>query len=851
MDSNQWQRIEELFHAASELPAGERGVFLERECSGDEALRCEVESLIAAPDDKRSFIEQSALTLGMKVLSSSQKGSLVGESIGHYKIVKLLGEGGMGEVYLAEDRTLERQVALKFLAPGLVDDGWAREQLMKEARAVARLENPNICAVHGLEEIGEYTFIVMQYVEGETLASLLRKEPLELEPALDLGEQIIGALSAAHLRGLIHRDVKPQNIVVTAEGQAKVLDFGLAKFVRRSQSNGRADKVDQTSHQGFVVGTVAYMSPEQTQGDELDCRSDIFSFGIVFYQMLGGRNPFQRDNREDTIAAIRTEDPPPLPAALPEALTGISRKCLEKRLERRYQTADELLGDLHSLRKSRERAATMAWRQHLKYYALAAALIMVVLVGGIGYVYRKVTTVHTLAVLPIANMSGDPDKNYLSEGLTRNLFDKFSYLPRLELKLPSVAASTQNEEITRVGRELKVEAVLSGEIVKQGQSLVLLLTMLDTANGKPIWQQTFNLDSADMLSLQDDVTRKVTASLGLWLIGDEKRLLTKRQTANQEALTAYMHGRFLWGLKRDRENIRTAIQYFDQAINLDPSFAKAYAGRADCYVLMTGVFYGTMKTEEAMNKASYDARQAIENDPSLAEGHTSMGSIKLKYDWDWERAEKEFELAINLNPDYAPARYWYSNLLVVRGRFDEAVRQSEIARSLDPYSRLSEMNYGRALYYSRRFDEAGAHFAKVLQADPNYAQYLHMMGLILLQQKRYPEAIATFERLQSNDPNHQPSAALGYAYGKAGRPADALLILKALDDLPKNEPVPPLEKALVYIGMGDKDKAFEFLEAAYRDRFANLTYLNADAVYDDLRSDPRFVDLTRRIGLTG
>lgn len=849
MNSNHWQRIEELFHAASQLPAEDRSVFLKGECSGDEILLQEVESLIAASEGGNSFIEQPVLTLGMKVLSSGHQESLVGQSIGHYKIVRLLGEGGMGAVYLADDCTLERHVALKFIAPGLVDDDWAREQLMKEARAVARLENPNICAVYGLEEIGEYNFIVMQYVEGETLASLLRKGPLGLEPALDLGEQIISALSAAHLRGIIHRDVKPQNIVVTADGQAKVLDFGLAKFVRRSQSTGPADKMDQTSHQGFVLGTVAYMSPEQARGDELDCRSDIFSFGIVFYQMLGGQNPFLRETREETIAAIRTEEPPRLPEELPEALVGIGRKCLEKTLERRYETAEQLLLDLRRLRKSREQASMMAWRQHLKYYALAAVVLLVILLGSIGYIYQKVTRVHTLAVLPITNKSGDPDKNYLSEGLTRNLFDKFSYLPRLKVKLPTVAAATQNEEIAKVGRELKVESVLSGEIFRQGQSLVLRLTMLNTSEGVSTWEQTFNIDSADMLALEDDITRKVTSALGLWLIGGEKKLLAKRQTDNQEALAAYMRGRYFWSLKRDRENIQTAIGYFDQAISLDPSFAKAYAGRADCYVLMTSVLYGPLTTREAMNKASYDARQAIDIDPSLAEAHTSMGSIKLRYDWDWQQAEKEFELAIELNPDYAPARYWYTNLLVVRGRFDEAVQQSEIARSLDPYSRLSEMNYGRALYYSRRFDEAAAHFAKLLKGEPNYAQYLHMMGLVQLQQRHYSEAITTFETLHSTDPLHT-AAALGYAYGKAGRHADALRILNELDAFSRERPIPPLEKALIYIGMGDKDLAFQFLEDSYRDRFANLIYLNTDPLYDDLRPDPRFADLAGRIGLT-
>lgn len=848
MNSNHWQRIEELFHAASQLPAEDRAVFLKGECAGDELLLQEVESLIAASEGGNSFIEQPALSLGMKVLSSGQKGSLVGQSIGHYRIVQLLGEGGMGAVYLAEDCTLERHVALKFLAPGLVGDDWAREQLMKEARAVARLENPNICAVHGLEEIGDYNFIVMQYVEGETLASLLRKGPLGLEPALDLGVQIIRALSAAHLRGIIHRDVKPQNIVVTADGQAKVLDFGLAKFVRRSQSTGPADKMDQTSHQGFVVGTVAYMSPEQARGDELDCRSDIFSFGIVFYQMLGGQNPFLRETREETIAAIKTEEPPRLPEELPEALVGIGRKCLEKTLERRYESAEQLLLDLRRLRKSRERASMMAWRQHLKYYALAAVVLLVILLGSIGYIYQKVTKVHTLAVLPITNKSGDPDKNYLSEGMTRNLFDKFSYLPRLKVKLPTVAASTQDEEIAKVGRELKVEAVLSGEIFRQGQSLVLRLTMLNTSDGVPTWEQTFNIDSADMLALEDDITRKVTSALGLWLIGGEKKLLAKRQTNNEDALRLYMKGRVYLGLKRDRENIQKAIQFFQQAVDLDPAFAQAYTGLADCYVLTSNVAYGPIPTKEAMDKARWNARQALDIDPSLSEAHTSMGNIKLRYDWEWQQAEQEFKQAIELDPEYAPAHFAYANLLAVLGRFDESIRQSEVAKELDPYSPLSDMNYGRALYYARRYGAAADHFNKLLKQRPDYAPFLHMLGLVLLQQGQYREAVVALEKLHSTDPLFA-AASLGYAYAKEGKRDDALRMIEELDQFSEQKPVPPHEKALVYVGLGEKDKAFQLLEKAYQERFANLAYLTTDPVYDDLRSDPRFSDLARRVNL--
>lgn len=848
MNSNHWQRIEELFHAASELPAADRTVFLNSECSGDELLRGEVESLIAASEDEISFMQQPAISMGMRVISDAHKESLVGESFGHYKIIRLLGEGGMGEVYLAEDVTLERYVALKFLAPGLVDVEWAREQLMKEARAVARLENPNICAVFGLEEIGVSNFIVMQYVEGETLASLLNKGPLKLESALEFAEQIAGALAAAHARGIVHRDIKPQNIVVTPEGQAKVLDFGLAKLAPRNQSIGEVDRLDQTSQRGLLLGTVAYMSPEQARGEELDCGSDIFSFGIVLYEMFGMSNPFLRETREDTIDAIKTEEAPPLPNKLPAELVRIGRKSLHKNLQNRYETAAQLLVDLRRLRKSRERATIMGWRRYMQYYAAAALVLLILVFAGAGYAYRKATRVHTLALVRIVNESGDPDKNYLSDGLTRNLFDKFSYLPRLKVKLPTVVPSRENDQLIQAGRNLKVDAVLFGDVIKQGDELVLRLQLLNVADGVTSWSQTFRLDSIDMFALQDAITSKVTSTLGLWLIGDEKKLLTRRQTDNQEAMKAYMRGRQYWSLKRDRENLQTAISFFDQAINLDPSFGQAYAGRADCYVLRTNVLYGSILTSEAMEKAAYDARQAIAIDPLLAEAHTSLGSVYQRYYWDWQQSEKEFKVAIDLNPEYAPAHYSYSNLLALLGRFDESIRQSEMAKELDPYSPLANMNYGRALYYARRYDAAAEHFDQLLKVDSNSPQFLLMRGLVYLQQRQYPQAITTLERFYDLD-HVAGAASLGYAYAKAGRRKDVERILEEMDRFPEARPVLPHERALIYIGLNEKDQAFELLEKAFQDRFANLAFLTTDPIYDDLRSDARFNDLARRLNL--
>lgn len=869
MTAEDWPRVEELFHNASRLGGAARDEYLARECAGDEALRREVESLVTAFESNHSFMERPLVSQGLRALYGGPAGSLAGCSLGHYKVLRLLGQGGMGEVYLAEDCLLERPVALKFINPGLVGDGWAKEQLMKEARAVAKLEHQNICAVYGVGEDGERDFIVMQYVEGETLDALLRREQLSLGRALDLAEQIVSALSAAHSRGIIHRDIKPLNIVVTAEGQAKVLDFGIAKLIRQKQgAENEGDAPVQLPLITGVLGTYAYASPEQLRGEELDHRSDIFSFGIVLYELLGGRNPFLRVGLAETAAAIITEDPPPL-SYLPLDLTGglerIARKCLEKEPARRYGTADQLLRDLRGLRGEAERKSAShvaravspvrfpALRRHAKALAASALALLLLLSSLAGYAYVKLSQEHTLAVLPIANASEDRDADYLTEVLTRNLYDKFSYLPRLKLKLPSVAPQlaargvAPQEGLWRAGRELKADAVLTGTIIKQDGALRLRVVLLDTRDGAQMWERVFNLDPANLLPIQEETAREVASEMGLWLLGNA---LARRQTDDEEALRLYMYGRYQWSMRKGPGDVQKAIDYFERSVARDPSFAKAYAGLADCYSLRNNVAYGAAGVREAMEKAGYNARKAVEAGDSLPEAHTSLGMVRLRYLWEWDGAERELKRAVELNPDYAPAHYWYSNLLAALGRFDESVREAEVAKGLDPYSPAAHMNYGRALYYARRYEEAAAYLGETAGRYPSYPQFPHMLALVRMQQGRYDEAVATLEAMR---PKHSryADAALGFAYGRMGRPDKAAEMLRDIERLSTPEdPMPPLEWALVYIGMDDRGRAFEKLEEVYRGRFSHLAYLKSDPMYDSLRDDPRFADLARRVNLT-
>lgn len=846
--SERWQRIEELFHAALKLGTRERVQYLSDQCVGDPALQSEVESLVAEAELQEKFIEEPAINLALRVISS-RPGLLVGETIGHYKILKLLGSGGMGEVYLADDSTLERHVALKFLS-GEFDDVWAKAQLKREARAIAQLDHPNICGIYGIEEIGEHNFIVMQYVEGDDLSLLLKQGPPSLDKALDFAEQIARGLSAAHSRGIIHRDVKPRNARVGLDGQIKILDFGLAKYVQSNTKTNLSSQLDQTQW-GTVVGTIAYMSPEQTRGDTLGPATDVFSLGVFLYEMFSGVNPFLRDTKEETIDALTDYEPPALTDA-PPGLARIVSKCLQKEASARYHDAGELHAEIRILlakRQTIEVVKPSVWKPaYVKYYLIAASVIVAALVITAGLLYMRASRIHSLVILPITNKSADPNFDYIGAGLTRNLFEKFSYLPRLKVKFPTIPDSTRdNVNALEVGRALKADSVLSGEILKDGNVIKLHLVITDMTDGRRTWDKTLDVDTTNVLPLQDDITREVADKLGLWLIAWEKQLTAKRQTTDEEALRLYMIGRHYWARRRDNENVSKAIGFFERAKDRDPAFAKAYSGLAEAYAVMSTITYGSMTTKEARDKAHWAARQALELEQS-AEAHTSLGILRLRYDWDWAKAEEEFKKAIEIDPEYPNAHYSYANLLAILRRPDEAIRESRMAKDFDPYSELAEMNYGRVLYYSRKFNEAELYFRNLLTRSPDVPQFLSLMGLVQLQLGNVQGAITTLEKLHSLNPS-MAAPSLGYAYGKAARNADALRIIQELDEMAKTRPVPPQEKAIIYMGMGELDKAFAHFEESHAERFASLAYLTTDPLYDDLRGDARYADLARRMRL--
>jgi len=853
MPDRNLSQVESVFHAVLDLPAAERAAYLAQACSGDESLHAEVSSLISALDSSDGFMEQPALNLGLNVLAQSAEQSMNGKSVGAYRVLSRLGKGGMGEVYLAEDTRLGRKVALKFLSQEFVGDNWAKRQLVKEAQAAAMLDHPNICPVYGIEESDEHTFIIMQYVEGETLADLIRKQPLAADEVVQLARQIVGALAEAHAHGIIHRDIKPRNIMVTPNGQAKVLDFGLAKTVHQKKTLETVeDSISHLSQVGMVPGTIAYMSPEQLRGEKLDYRSDIFSVGTVLYETVSGTNPYRRKNNAEIISSILTLTPKPIMQAgsTPKSLDTIVQRCLKKDRDERYQSASEMLLDLDKL--DRGIAVYPRWPTYLSLRAGAVlALFLLVVVGVVVFYPRWTAKAHSIAVLPVI-CEGIPAEGCLGPGITQGLIARLSrrtdFVITTSDATPSVYGSNAISAQT-IGRQMGVEAVLVGKIIKRGDSLILQTRVESVGDASRLSENEYVLPSQAVPLLEELSLRQAFYPDAPPTEDDKKSfaMLATIQSRNPEAVELYLRGLHYWN-KRDRDNIQKAIDLFDQAIERDPVYALAHSGLANCYVVMSSVAYGTLSTKDAMERAAAAAKKALEIDPNLAEAHTSLGIVQLKYDWNWREAEKSFKRAIELKPDYPAAHYWYSNLLGTTGRLEEAVAESERAKELDPLSPLFVTNLGRAYYRARDFDKSIDYFLRVLAEKPNNTSAMYVLAFAYFQKERYAEAIELLERISTTN-KWLAAAPLGYAYAKVGRGDEARRILEEMETLPKSENLPAQERAIVYIGLGDKDAAFQWLEKSYEDRFASITSLTTEPLFDSLRSDPRFAILARKIKL--
>jgi serine/threonine-protein kinase len=822
--------------------------------------------------------------------------------LGRYEIRSLLGEGGMGEVYLAEDRQLGRRVALKILPAELTDNVERLRRFGQEARAASALNHPNILTIHEIGQSDGAHFIATEFIDGETLRARIERSRLSPEEALDIAAQTAAALAAAHEAGIVHRDIKPENVMLRRDRLVKVLDFGLAKLTttpagEASGGSQAPTKVRVKTEPGVVMGTVSYMSPEQARGRELDARTDLWSLGVLLYEMVAGRTPFDGETQSDVLASILKSEPAPLrtlDAEVPEELERIVSKALAKDREERYQTAKDLLVDLRRLKKrlelraELERAspanrptaprpdrpqsenateilearptssapsATESIRKHRLALAASSALLLAAV--AVGYWFFKSRTpsgrdgsapVESIAVLPFVNASGNPDVEYLSDGITESLINNLSRLPALRVIARSTVFSLKGRDLQpqQVGRQLNVRAILNGRVVQRGDTLSVQVDLVDADSGAEMWGEQYQRKQADILLVQDEIARDVTDRLKLRLTGDERKLLTKHYTNNSDAYEFYLKGRFHY-YKGSEAEWHQALDDFNQAIAKDPDYALAYSGVADCYGIASAWL---MPPTEAYPKIQEAALKALERDNTLADAWAELASYKLFYEHDWPGAERELKHALELNPDSADAILYYSFYLYASGHTDECLALLKRALQSDPLSLPLNTNLGETFYYARRYEDSLAVSRKALEIDPDAIFPLLFAGDAYQQKGDYQAAVAQFQRMRQPEDNPWALASLGNVYAVSGRRDEALKMLAELEASGKRRYVSPYFFALIYTGLGDKDQAFAYLDKSFDEHNDYLIYLKVEPLFDPLRSDPRFADLLRRVGLT-
>jgi serine/threonine protein kinase/Flp pilus assembly protein TadD len=748
---------------------------------------------------------------------------LIGNTISHYKILGKLGEGGMGVVYKAEDTKLKRTIALKFLTPQSLGSKEEKARFIQEAQVAAALDHPNICTIHEIDEANGQTFIAMAYIEGLRLKDKIQSGPLKLDEALEIAIQVAEGLQGAHEKRIVHQDIKSANIMVTSKGQAKIMDFGLARLAGGMQVNNI----------GTIMGTVAYMSPEQARGEAVDYRTDIWSFGVVLYEMITGQLPFKSEYEQAVVYSILNEEPKSLKSIkseLPDELEAIVKKALAKDVNSRYQSAGDMLTDLRNVRTKLESVILRERRSIEKPQP-------------------------SIAVLPFANLSADPEQEYFCDGMADEIINGLTHIESLRVvaQTSTFAFKGKHEDIREIGKKLNVETLLEGSVRKVGNRLRITAQLINVADGYHLWSEKYDRNVGEMccpediFAIQDDISLAIVDILKVKLLGKEKATLQKHYTDNLEAYDLYLKGRYFWN-KRTEESLKRSIQYFQQAIEKDPHYALAYSGLADSYITLQD--YSSIPPAEVYPKAKEAALKALEIDDTLAEAHTSAAQVLFRH-WDWESAESEYKKAIELNPNYPTAHHWYALLLMYMARFEEAIEEIERAQKLDTLSLVINRNLALVFFYARQYDRALDAVQKTLEIGPNFSMTHSTLGAIYLQKSMYEEALAEFqkERVLSDVWDHELENLIGITYAKMGERTKASKVLGDLIKRWEQEYASPFYIARVYFALEESDRGFKWLNKAHQERDSCLLEMKVDPIFDRVRSDPRFKALLKKVGL--
>jgi serine/threonine-protein kinase len=873
MQSERWNIVAELYYRASELSDDRRATFLQEECGQDQNLIEEIESLVKNGATSQSVLDKPAMAIFAKEIASGQlefpAPLLEGKTISHYRVMDRIGSGGMGVVYKAEDLKLRRLVALKLLPTFLAIDPEALQRFEREAQAASALNHPNICTVFEVDEAEGMHFIAIELLDGATLKECISHGPLQLTEIIRIGIQICDALESAHSVGIVHRDIKPSNVILTRRGIVKLLDFGVAKrldlhsaqdLLHMSTPGGTQTDLQLTTL-GTAIGTTAYMSPEQTDGQEVDARSDLFSLGTVLYEMATGKHPFPGKDIAEVLHAIRFQSPSLIKernSAVPIDFVRITTRAMMKDRAQRYQEAAAMRADLESVRDHLEKKAG-------KKKAVFAGVLTIALLVAVGSASWRVPLVRewisekplnvapevkSLAVLPLKNQTGDESQEYFVDGMTDALISNLAQIKSLRIISRDSTMGYKNSTKTpiEIAKELNVDVLVAGVVVRSGDSVSIEAQLIRPSSRQPVWTNTYRRPINDITSLYSEVSQAIASEVQAQLTPQEQFRLSNKQTVNPQAYEFYLMGRYCWN-KRTPDGYDTAIQFFQRALAVQPDYAQAYAGLADSIAFL-GVWRkrGLSRTE-TVSLARANALRALQLDDNLAEAHASLASISYLNDWNWPLAEQEFRRAIELDPNYASAHHWYAYYCFSRNRVDEGLGEIHLAQQLDPQSLIIQNDVGQLLYMARRYDEAIEQEQRTLEMDGSLSWPHRWLGLSYLAKQQYSKAIAELQSaVRLSDRNLTDMALLGIAYARTGHVAKAHQVLRDIRAFPAEQYESVAEVAWLLVELGQADEAYESLVKALPDR-PTLRSLHLLPYLDPFRSDPRFQSLQRRVGL--